>query len=105
MLRLLPDEPRTENKRGQMEYRIDCDELMHLREIKVINTQAFVFMALTMTYSQLSATVDIEDFCEMWILTESELISAIAALQKKGVLRPRSRQLEIEFTMEPPEND
>jgi len=85
------------NPESDMEYLIDRDELLRLKEMKLIQTTFYIYLALKLTYSHSQPSVDIPSFAEQWEVTESELAIALAQLQKKGALQPVARQLKLEL--------
>lgn len=76
---------------------LDREELMSLQERGIITGKAYVYLALKITYSSSTPSIDIDSFCHDWGLTESELAIALGQLQKKGALAPVHRQLELEL--------
>jgi hypothetical protein len=99
------------NPESEMQYLIDRKELLRLKEMKLIQTTFYVYLAarvageiispaiphLKLTYSHREPSVDIPSFAEQWELTEPELAIALAQLQKKGALQPVARQLKLEL--------
>ena len=77
------------------EYLIDRDELLHLRELGLIQPKLFVYLAIKLSYEHSEPSVDIPLFCQRWELKEEEFSTAIAQLQKKKVLQPVARQLTL----------
>lgn len=88
---LIPNPPST------MQYTIDRDELLRLREEKMIPDRFYVYLAIKLSYSSSNPSIDIPSFCEQWDLTEVQLATAIAQLHKKGALQPVARQLQLEL--------
>jgi hypothetical protein len=80
-----------------MQYLIDRDELLRLREEKMIPDRFYVYLAIKLSYSSSNPSIDIPSFCEKWELTEVQLATAIAQLHKKGALQPVARQLQLEL--------
>lgn len=85
------------NSKSAMQYVIDRDELLRLREEKMIPDRFYVYLAIKLSYSGSNPSIDIPSFCEQWELTEVQFSSAIAQLQKKGALQPVARQLQLEL--------
>jgi hypothetical protein len=85
------------NPESEMQYLIDREELLRLKEMKLIQTTFYVYLALKLTYSHREPSIDIPSFAEQWEITESELAIALAQLQKKGALQPVARQLKLEL--------
>ncbi len=80
-----------------MQYTIDRDELLRLREEKMIPDRFYVYLAIKLSYNGSNPSIDIPSFCEQWELTEVQLATAIAQLHKKGALQPVARQLQLEL--------
>lgn len=85
------------NSESKMEYLIDREELLRLKEEKLIAPKLYVYIALKLSYTQSNPSVDIESFCESWEISETEFATAIAQLQKKKALQPVARQLQLEL--------
>lgn len=81
----------------KMQFVIDRDELLNLREMKLISASLYVFLAIKLTYESRHPSIDIPSFCAHWDIEESELQSAIAQLHKKKVLEPQIQQLTLEI--------
>lgn len=90
---------------SKMEYLIDREELLRLKEEKLITPLLFVYLAIKLTYTTTNPSIDIPSFCEQWEITEPAFMSAspngqaegIAQLHKKGVLQPQHRKLQLEL--------
>ncbi len=80
-----------------MQYTIDRDELLRLREEKMIPDRFYVYLAIKLSYSSSNPSINIPSFCEQWDLSEVQLATAIAQLHKKGALQPVARQLQLEL--------
>lgn len=80
---------------SQMEYRIDREELLRLKECKWLLPWQYVGLAIKISYPETNPIIDIGSFCKAWGVTESELHCAIATLNKKGALQQRAKQLEL----------
>lgn len=80
-----------------MQYLIDREELLRLREEKMIPDRFYVYLAIKLSYSSSNPSIDIPSFCEQWDLSEVQLATAIAQLHKKGALQPVARQLQLEL--------
>lgn len=85
------------NPPSAMQYVIDRDELLRLREKKIIPDRFYVYLAIKLSYQSCNPSIDIPSFCEKWELTEVQLATAIAQLQKKEALQPVARQLQLEL--------
>ena len=79
------------------EYLIDADELTLLRDNKIINAATYVYFALKISFTAFDPTIDISSFCARWDLELDEFHSAIAALYKKEILKPQTRQLSLQL--------
>lgn len=80
-------------------FEIDENQLFWLREKKLITRgSAFdVFLCIQLSYGESLINLDVSSFCNRWELTESQVLSAIAQLQKKELIEPSVKQLEIQF--------
>lgn len=76
---------------------LDPPTLKKLRKKSIISAEAYVLLAIQMTYSHKDPHIQPTNFCEEWGLMEHELDSAIAKLQKKGLAfkNPEVIQLEL----------
>lgn len=76
---------------------LDTAELQKLRDKSILSLEAYVLLAIRMTYSHKNPSIESGSFCEQWGLSDYELDSAIAKLQKKGLLyrTPKIIQLEL----------
>lgn len=81
----------------KMQFLIDREELLNLRDMKLISAGLYVYLAIKLTYTTSNPSIDIPSFCDRWQLKEAELQSAIAQLHKKKVLEPQARQLTLEI--------
>ena len=80
-----------------MQYLIDREELLRLHESGLIQNKLYVYLAIKLSYSHSEPSIVIPWFCEQWDLEEAEFSTAIAQLQKKGVLQPVARQLTLQL--------
>ena len=78
---------------------INAKELKKLRRAKIINLEAYVYLALKIQYGDKShMRIHSESFCESWKLLPHEMGAAVAKLQKKGLIgynAPEFIQLEL----------
>ena len=81
----------------QRQYNIDREELLRLREDKLIQDKTFVYIAIKLSYDCSDPSIDISWFCEQWELKEVEFAAAITQLQKRGALQPVARQLTLQL--------
>ena len=81
----------------QRQYNIDREELLRLREDKLIQDKTFVYIAIKLSYDCSDPSIDISWFCEQWGLKEVEFAAAITQLQKRGALQPVARQLTLQL--------
>jgi len=81
----------------QRQYLIDRDELLRLKEEKLIQDKLFVYLALKLSYDRSELSIDIPWFCDQWDLKEEVFATAIAQLHKKGALQPVARQLTLQL--------
>ena len=82
---------------SQRRYSIDREELLRLREDKLIQDKTFVYIAIKLSYDCSDPSIDISWFCEQWGLKEVEFAAAITQLQKRGALQPVARQLTLQL--------
>ena len=81
----------------QREYLIDRQELLRLREEKLIQDKLFVYLAIKLSYDTCEPHIDIPWFCDQWEIKEEVFSTAIAQLHKKGALQPVARQLTLQL--------
>ncbi len=94
-MELIADNSTADSK--SREYLINRDELLHLRELGLIQPKLFVYLAIKLSYEHSEPSIDIPLFCQRWELKEEEFSTAIAQLQKKKVLQPVARQLTLQL--------
>lgn len=75
----------------------DKDELMARYEKGFFNKWQYIAMAIEMSYHNRIADINRENFCKEWNVTEDELNSAIATIQKKKIYRQIDKQLTLEL--------
>lgn len=80
-----------------MQYVIDREELLRLRESGLILNKLYVYLAIKLSYDHLEPSIDIPFFCEQWEIKETDCSAAIAQLQKKGALQPVAHQLTLQL--------
>ena len=83
------------------EFYLDAKELKKLRDSRVLNLEAYIYLAIKVEYGnkhKLSIRLNFESFCEDWGLLPHELVSALAKLEKKnllGCVQPEYLQMEL----------
>ena len=84
-------------KEEELLYTLTPTELRKLRRISILSLEAYVLIAIRMSFPQKNPSIESESFCEQWKLSDYELDAAIAKLQKKGLLyrTPKIVQLEL----------
>lgn len=80
-------------------YEIDEDQLHWLREKKLVRrgSPLDVFFCLQLSYGSTTVNIDMQSFCKRWGLSEAEVLTAVAQMQKKEVAGETVKQLEIQF--------
>lgn len=91
-------------KESDAELTIDTKKLKKLRK-SGLPIEWYVLFAIQMTYGQKNPSIHAETFCEQWGLTDYELDSAIAKLQKKGLLYRPTATIQLELFSEPEVGD
>jgi len=86
-----------QNPKPQRQYLIDREELLRLKEEKLIQDKLFVYLAIKLSYDSLEPSINIPWFCNQWDLKEEAFSTAIAQLHKKGALQPVARQLTLQL--------
>ncbi|HLO52511.1 MAG TPA: hypothetical protein VK211_29195 [Kamptonema sp.] len=81
-------------------YKINREELLSLREKKILNDCAYIYFALTLDYPNGAEGMHITSFCNRWEICEPDAVKAIAQLEKKGAVRQKHQQLSFQFTYE-----
>ncbi|MBD1878371.1 hypothetical protein [Coleofasciculus sp. FACHB-T130] len=81
----------------EMVYVIDKPELLKLRSTKFLLPWQYIGLAIKISYTQSSPSIDIESFCDEWGIEEADFHSAIATLNKKKLAQPTARQLELDL--------
>ncbi|NEP55986.1 MAG: hypothetical protein F6K31_03045 [Symploca sp. SIO2G7] len=81
------------------EFTLNAKELKKLRRAKIINLEAYVYLALKLAHGDKSRMrIHSESFCKDWGLLPHEVGAALAKLQKKelvGCNAPEFIQLEL----------
>lgn len=95
----IPVPQRINNKLSEDFYPLQKDELMTLREVKLINNAAYVHLALRYENPFCDRPVQVipKEFALRWRIPESSVYSAIAKLKKLGILNIKSGKLVIDW--------
>ena len=99
----IPIPQRINNKLSEDFYPLQKDELMALREVKLINNAAYVHLALRYENPFCDHPVQIipKEFALRWRIPESSVYKAIAKLKDLGVLNIKSGKLVIDWIIKP----
>ncbi|MEO1671530.1 MAG: hypothetical protein AAFR77_12210 [Cyanobacteria bacterium J06631_2] len=99
----IPVPQRINNKLSEDFYPLQKDELMALREVKLINNAAYVHLALRYENPFCDRPVQIipKEFALRWRIPESSVYKAIAKLKDLGVLNIKSGKLVIDWIIKP----
>ena len=99
----IPVPQRVNNKLSEDFYPLQKDELMTLREVKLINNAAYVHLALRYENPFCDRPVQIipKEFALRWRIPESSVYKAIAKLKDLGVLNIKSGKLVIDWIIKP----
>ena len=99
----IPVPQRINNKLSEDFYPLQKDELMTLREVKLINNAAYVHLALRYENPFCDRPVQIipKEFALRWQIPESSVYKAIAKLKDLGVLNIKSGKLVIDWIIKP----
>jgi hypothetical protein len=95
----IPVPQRNGNKLIEDFYPLQKEELMALREVKLINNAAYVHLALRYENPFCDRPVEIipKEFAFRWKIPESSVYKAIAKLKELGILNIKSGKLVIEW--------
>jgi hypothetical protein len=100
MMTYIPTPQRTPNQRVSGEfYPLQKQELIALRQAKLINNAAFVHLALRYENPWCDRPIEIipKEFARRWQLPESSVYEALGKLKKLGVLLLKTGQVVIEW--------
>lgn len=88
---------RTKKLNFDSNFVLDRDEILFLRDSKILSKRGYIYLALRSDYDDPEATVslNIVDFCDRWQITQYDLMQAMAILGKKGVVQVRAGSLQI----------
>jgi hypothetical protein len=91
--------PQRINNKLEDFYPLQKEELMKLREVKLINNAAYVHLALRYENPFCDRPVQIipKEFALRWRMPESSVYSAIARLKELGILNIKSGKLVIDW--------
>lgn len=81
-------------KDGEIE--VTAEKLKNFRK-KGFPLEWYVFFAIQLSFPQKAPSISAAHFCEEWEILEHELDSAIAKLQKKGLLYRPSTTIQLEL--------
>lgn len=99
----IPVPQRINNKLSEDFYPLQKDELMALREVKLINNAAYVHLALRYENPFCDRPVEIipKQFALRWRIPEVSVYKAIAKLKELGILDIKSGKLVIDWVIKP----
>ncbi|MGK7916121.1 MAG: hypothetical protein AB4038_11365 [Prochloraceae cyanobacterium] len=99
----IPVPQRNNNKLIEGFYPLQKEELMALREVKLINNAAYVHLALRYENPFCDRPVQIapKEFALRWRIPESSVYKAYALLKDLGVLNIKSGKLVIDWIIKP----
>lgn len=86
------------------ELTLDANQLKKLRK-QGLPLEWYVLFAIRMSFSHKNPSIDSGSFCEEWGLVDYELESAIAKLQKKGLLYRPTTTIQLELFQDPEGQD
>ena len=94
----IPVPQRINNKLSEF-YPLQREELIRLREVKLINNAAYVHLALRYENPYCDRPIQVvpKEFALRWGMPESSVYSAIAKLKKLGILNIKSGKLVIDW--------
>lgn len=103
----IPVPQRINNKLLEDFYPLQKEELIKLREVKLINNTAYVHFALRYENPYCDRPVQIipKEFAFRWKIPESSVYKAIAKLKELGVLNIKSGKLVIDWIIKPENQD
>jgi hypothetical protein len=98
----IPVPQRINNKLSEDFYPLQKQELMKLREVKLINNAAYVHLALRYENPFCDRPVQIipKEFALRWRIPEVSVYKAIARLKELGILNIKSGKLVIDWVIE-----
>ena len=99
MISQIPTPQRTNNKVVGEFYPLQKDELIALRQAKLINNAAFVHLALRYENPFCDRPIEIlpKEFSLRWCIPESSVYEAIGKLKKLGVLLVKTGKVIVEW--------
>ena len=74
---------------------IEREELIFLRESKVLSQRGYIYLALRADFSDEQQKINIRDFCTRWQITQYDLMNTLSILGKKGFVQLRGGHLEL----------
>lgn len=80
------------------EYMVTRSELLMLREEGILSLKAYMYFALSLDYPEgaMESGINIAAFCYRWEIHQSDFLTGIAFLSKKGVIGLRTNALQFE---------
>lgn len=85
------------NKEGKLT--VKSEDIKYWFELKIISKLQLVYFGLRIWYPRASATVDIEEFCEEFGITETDFRKCLADLTKKGGLHERKPERYVQLNL------
>lgn len=103
----IPVPQRINNQLSENFYPLQKEELIKLREVKLINNAAYVHLALRYENPFCDRPVQIvpKEFALRWRIPESSVYKAIAKLKDLGILNIKSGKLVIDWVIKPENQD
>ncbi|HEY9628630.1 MAG TPA: hypothetical protein V6C84_15115 [Coleofasciculaceae cyanobacterium] len=87
------------NRAKQTGYFLDRDELLQVRERKLLTSDRdYVYFALQIDYpGKLNPAIDVQEFCDRWMLSSGDFYKALGDLRNKGVIEAISNELSLQM--------
>ncbi len=81
------------------EYCLDRDELLRIREHKLLTSDRdYLYFALQIDYpGKLDPTIDVEAFCDRWELSVGNFYKALGDLKNKDMVEATTNQLNLQI--------
>lgn len=81
-------------------YMLDREELLRIRDLKLLTSDRdYVFFALQLDFpGKLNPNIDVNAFCDRWVLDEGDLYKALGDLRKKGVVVSIANRISLQIT-------
>jgi hypothetical protein len=103
MMTQIPTPQRTSDQKLKGEfYPLQKQELIALKQAKLINNTAYVHFALRYENPFCDRPIEVipKEFALRWAISESNVYKAIAKLKKLGIIKIKSGKLALEWTVE-----